>query len=45
MDIPGTESRCGRDFLYPSRQALGPTQPRVQWVGLFYVRKAIGALR
>jgi len=26
LDGPGTESRCGRDFLQPSRSSLGPTQ-------------------
>ena len=29
---PGIESRLGRDFSHTSRQALGPTQPPVQWV-------------
>ena len=32
LDGPGIEFRCGRDFLHPSRLALGPTQPPIQWV-------------
>ena len=32
LDGPGIESRWGRDFTHPSRQALGPNQSRKQWV-------------
>jgi len=32
LDGPGIETRWGRDFSYPSRPALGPTQPPIQWV-------------
>ena len=31
-DGPGIESRWGRDFLHPSRPAVGPTQPYLEWV-------------
>ena len=32
LDSPGIESRLGRDFPYPSRPVLVPTQPPIQWV-------------
>jgi hypothetical protein len=32
LDGSGIESRWGRDYPHLSRPALGPTQPRMQWV-------------
>jgi hypothetical protein len=32
LDVPGIESRWGRDILQPSRPALGFTQPPIKWV-------------
>ena len=32
VDGPGIESWWGRDFLHPSRPALGSTQSPIQWV-------------
>jgi hypothetical protein len=32
LEGPGNEVRWKRDFPHPSRPALGPTQPPIQWV-------------
>ena len=32
LDGPRVEPRWGRNFSHPSRPALRPTQPPVQWV-------------
>jgi hypothetical protein len=46
VDGAGIESRWGRDFPHPSRPALVPTQPPIQWLpGLFSESKAAGAWR
>ena len=44
LDGPGIESRYGRDFLHPSRPALGPTQSPVGY-RVFAGCKATGACR
>jgi len=32
LDGAGIESRWGRDFPHPSKLAMGPTQPPIQWL-------------
>ena len=36
LDGPGIESRWGRDIPHPSRPALVPTQPPIQWISGFF---------
>ena len=32
LEGPGIETRWGRDFPHPSKSAMGPTQPTIQWL-------------
>jgi len=43
LDGQGVKSWWGRDFLYPSSLALGPTQPPIQWLPGLFGGKVAGA--
>jgi hypothetical protein len=36
LDCQGIETLWGRDFLNPSRPAMEPTQPPIQWVPVLF---------